>query len=83
MANTSTPVNHTVSGVRVRSKIVPGVTAERPPDPAHQNRPSASRQPPRWPQLAHRNPSGHRSHLRSRQSASVGNHAISSPVEVG
>ena len=33
-------VNHTVSGVRVRSKIVPAVTEVRAPQPAHSYRPS-------------------------------------------
>jgi hypothetical protein len=42
VANSQHAMNHTVSGVRVRSKIVPAVTDERPPHPAHQTRP----QPP-------------------------------------
>jgi DNA methylase len=44
VANTQHAVNHTVSGVRVRSKIVPAVTEVRPPQSAHMNRPSPSRQ---------------------------------------
>jgi hypothetical protein len=45
-ANCQQAVNQTVSGVRVRSKIVPAVTDVRRPQPEHSNRPSASRQPP-------------------------------------
>ena len=40
-------VNHTVSGVCVRSKTVPAVTEVRRPQPPHSCRPSPSRQPPR------------------------------------
>ncbi len=46
VANSQHVVNHTVSGVRVRSKIVPAVTEVRPWQPAHSSRPSPSRQPP-------------------------------------
>ena len=49
----------TVSGVRVRSKIVPA-TELRPPHPEHLKRPSPSRQPPSWPQSAQAKPAGHR-----------------------
>jgi hypothetical protein len=45
-ANNQQTMNHTVSGVRVRSKIVPAVTEVRSPQPEHSNRPSPSRQPP-------------------------------------
>ena len=45
-ANSQQAVNHTVSGVRVRSKIVPAVTDVRRWQAAHSNRPSPSRQPP-------------------------------------
>lgn len=64
VANSQHAMNHTVSGVRVRSKIVPAVTDERPPHPAHQTRLSPSRQPPWWLQRGHTKPSGHRSHSR-------------------
>jgi hypothetical protein len=45
VANSQHAVNHTVSGVRVRSKIVPAVTDVRPWQAAHSSRPSPSRQP--------------------------------------
>jgi hypothetical protein len=57
-------LNHTVSGVRVRSKIVPAVTELRPPHPEHLRRPSPSRQPPSWAQPAQAKPAGHLSHSR-------------------
>jgi hypothetical protein len=38
LANIQAAVNHTVSGVRVRSKIVPAVVDVRAPHPAHSNR---------------------------------------------
>jgi hypothetical protein len=38
-ANCQQAVNQTVSGVRVRSKIVPAVTDVRRPQPEHSNRP--------------------------------------------
>jgi len=63
-ANSQHAVNHTVSGVRVRSKIVPAVTDVRAAQPAHSNRPSASRQPSACPHAGHTNPSGQRSHSR-------------------
>jgi hypothetical protein len=46
VANDQQAVNQTVSGVRVRSKIVPAVTEVRWPQAAHMMRPSLSRQPP-------------------------------------
>ena len=64
VANSQHAMNHTVSGVRVRSKIVPAVTDVRAPQPAHHNRPSASRQPPACAQPGHTNPSGQRNHSR-------------------
>jgi hypothetical protein len=57
-------MNHTVSGVRVRSKIVPAVTEVRSPQAEHLKRPSAIRQPPACPHSGQTNPSGHRSHSR-------------------
>jgi hypothetical protein len=57
-------VNHTVSGVRVRSKIVPAVAEVRALHAAHSHRPSPSRQPPAWLHAEQMNPSGHRSHSR-------------------
>jgi hypothetical protein len=45
-ANCQRAVNQTVSGVLVRSKIVPAVTELRRPQREHSNRPSPSRQPP-------------------------------------
>jgi len=46
VANSQQAVNHTVSGVRVRSKTVPAVVDVRAWHRAHSNRPSPSRQPP-------------------------------------
>ena len=57
-------VNQTVSGVRVRSKIVPAVGEVRAAQAAHSKRPSASFQPPACPQPGQTNPSGQRSHSR-------------------
>ena len=45
MAKSQQAVNQTVSGVRVRSKIVPAVTEVRLPHLEHMYRPSPSRQP--------------------------------------
>ena len=64
VANNQQAVNQTVSGVRVRSKIVPAVTDVRWPHPEHLERPSPSRQAPSWPQAAQAKPAGHRSHSR-------------------
>jgi hypothetical protein len=64
LANSQQALNHTVSGVRVRSKIVPAVTEVRPPQAAHMKRPSPSRQPLAQPQPGHTKPSGQRSHSR-------------------
>ena len=60
MANIQQVVNQTVSGVRVRSKMVPAVTDVRMPQPEHQNRPPPSRQPPSSPQPGQTNPVGQR-----------------------
>jgi len=46
VANSQQAVNQTVSGVRVRPKIVPAVTDVRKLHPTHMNRPSPSLQPP-------------------------------------
>ena len=64
VANNQQAVNQTVSGVRVRSKIVPAVTDVRWPHPEHLKRPSPGRQAPSWPQAAQAKPAGHRSHSR-------------------
>jgi hypothetical protein len=64
VANSQHAANQTVSGVRVRSKIVPAVGDVRVPQPRHSNRPSASRHAPACPQSAQTNPSGQRSHSR-------------------
>ena len=64
VANSQQAWNHTVSGVRVRSKIVPAVTDVRREQPPHSTRPSASRQPPALPQYGQANPPGQRSHSR-------------------
>ena len=56
--------NQTVSGVRVRSKMVPAVTDGRLPQFVHMNLPSPSRHPPAWPHSGQTNPDGHRSHSR-------------------
>ena len=64
VANSQQAVNHTVSGVRVRSKIVPAVTDVHERHAAQRNRPSPSRQPPRPPQSGQTNPPGQRSHSR-------------------
>ncbi len=45
VANSQHAVNHTVSGVRVRSKIAPAVTEVRELHLANPLRPSSSRQP--------------------------------------
>jgi len=57
-------MNHTVSGVRVRSKIVPAVADVRASHALHIHRPSASRQPPITAQRGQTNPFGQRSHSR-------------------
>ena len=62
VAKSQQAVNQTVSGVRVRSKIVPAVTEVRPPHLEHMYRPSASRQPVSRPQPEQAKPAGHRSH---------------------
>ncbi len=46
VANSQQALNHTVSGVRVRSKMVPAVVEVRSPHPVHMNRPSPKRHPP-------------------------------------
>ena len=61
-ANSQQAVNQTVSGVRVRSRIVPAVGEVRSPQAAHLRRPSAILQPPAWAQPGQTNPSGQRSH---------------------
>jgi len=58
-ANNQQAVNHTVSGVRVRSKIVPAVVEVHTWQPEHSNLPSPSRQPPAWPQSGQTKPPGH------------------------
>jgi hypothetical protein len=63
VANIQHAVNHTVSGVRVRPKIVPAVTEVRRPQLPHSNRPSPSRQPAQ-PHAWQAKPSGQRSHSR-------------------
>jgi hypothetical protein len=63
-ANSQQAANQTVSGVRVRSKIVPAVAEVRAEQAPHSRRPSASRQAPAWPQRGQTNPSGQRSHSR-------------------
>jgi hypothetical protein len=45
VANSQHAVNHTVSGVRVRSKIVPAVTEVRRLQPAHMMGPVPFRRP--------------------------------------
>jgi hypothetical protein len=64
VANSQHAVNHTVSGVRVRSKIVPAVTDVRCPHAAHMIRPSPSRQPRRMLHSRQMNPCGQRGHSR-------------------
>jgi hypothetical protein len=54
VANIQQAWNHTVIGMRVRSKMVPAVTEVRAPHSAHMNRPSPSRQPPPSPPLTSR-----------------------------
>jgi len=63
-ANSQHAVNQTVSGVRVRSNIVPAVGEVRSPQAEHLKRPSAIRQPLAWPQPGQANPCGQRSHSR-------------------
>jgi hypothetical protein len=77
-------VNHTVSGVRLRSNSVPAVTDVRLPQAAHLYRPSATAHPPPCPHFGQTKPPGHRSQSRkSRQSASVANQDWNSPVDLG
>ena len=64
VAKSQQAVNQTVSGVRVRSKIVPAVTEVRLPHLEHMYRPSPSRQPVSRPQPEQAKPAGHRSHSR-------------------
>jgi hypothetical protein len=64
VANDHTAWNHTVNGVRVRSKIVPAVTDVRCEQRAHFQRPSATCHPPVLPQASQTNPSGQRSQAR-------------------
>ena len=56
-------LNHTVSGVRLRSNSVPAVTDVRLPQAAHLYRPSATAQPP-CPHFGQAKPPGHRSQSR-------------------
>jgi hypothetical protein len=56
--------NQTVSGVRVRSKIVPAVTDVRLPHSVHMNLPSSSRHPPGCPHAGQMKPEGHLNHSR-------------------
>jgi len=63
VANIQQAVNHTVSGVRLRSNSVPAVTDVRLPQAAHLYRPSATTQPPR-PHFGQAKPPGHRSQSR-------------------
>ena len=84
VANIQQAVNHTVSGVRLRSNSVPAVTDVRLPQAAHLYRPSATAHPPPCPHLGQTKPPGHRSQSRkSRQSASVANQDWNSPVDLG
>ena len=62
-ANIQQAVNHTVSGVRLRSNSVPAVTEVRLPQAAHLYRPSATAQPP-CPHFGQAKPPGHRSQSR-------------------
>ena len=64
LANSQQALNHTVSGVRVLSKIVPAVTEVRFPHPGHMKRPSARRHPPPWSHFGQTKPMGYRSHSR-------------------
>ncbi len=68
--------NHSVSGVRVLSKIVPAVTDVLPEHPAHTQRPRPVRHPRRPPHEKHTMPSGQRNSSRyAAHAASSGNHA--------
>src|SRR5450755_495619 len=83
-ANIQQAVNHTVSGVRLRSNSVPAVTDVRLLQAAHLYRPSATAHPPPCPHFGQTKPPGHRSQSRkSRQSASVANQDWNSPVDLG
>ena len=64
LANGQHAVNHTVIGVRVRSKIVPAVTEVRELHPAHSTRPSPNRQLRPSAQRGLMKPPGQRSHSR-------------------
>jgi hypothetical protein len=61
-ANSQQAVNQTVSGVRVRSKMVRAVGELRDAQATHSKRPSPSLQPPRCTQPRQTNPPGQRSH---------------------
>jgi hypothetical protein len=62
VANSQDAWNHTVNGVRVRSKTVPAVTEVRASHAAQHQRPSLIDHPPDFPQRGQTNPSGQRSH---------------------
>jgi hypothetical protein len=64
VANNQHAMNHTVSGVRVRSKIVPAVTEVAERHAAQRNRPSPGRQPPSPPHAGHTKSAGQGSHSR-------------------
>jgi hypothetical protein len=81
VANIQQAVDHTVSGVRLRSNSVPAVTDVRLPQAAHLYRPSATAHPPPCPHTGQANPPGHRS--QSRKSASAANEDWNSPVDLG
>jgi hypothetical protein len=84
VANSQHAMNHTVSGVRVRSNIVPAVGEVRAPQPRHISRPSPSCHAPTSPHAAHTKPSDQFSHSKqSKQSSSVPNHAENSPSDRG
>lgn len=74
--------NHVVSGVRVPWKIVPAVAEVSRAPPAHDQRPSAVRQPSGVPHAGQTKPSGQRSHSRSSRQAASSGHQLTSSARV-
>ena len=64
VANSQQAMNHTVKGVRVRSKIVPAVTDVRQPHAVHIVLPSPKRHPFSPAHSGQIKPLGHRNHSR-------------------
>jgi hypothetical protein len=79
-----TAANQVLSGVRVRSKIVPAVTDVRREHALHIHNPAPVRQYSAPPHFGQTNPSGQRSLARySKQASSVLNHSWNCPKVLG